>query len=116
MTPAQLIVEVQACNECHIKYRELCPRHEAMRKELEARAAATAPPNSAPLDLHDPRQQRALALRRLAFALNELDCAHGYMRNSDPGSSVLDDVQKVKDQVAGLQVTLQFRQRRENTP
>ena len=67
-------------------------------------------------DPSDPRTQRYYAIRRLWQARYDLDCAIGYLQNSDAGSSVIIDAQKTRDQVEQLQHTLEFRQRRDATP
>jgi hypothetical protein len=67
-----------------------------------------------PID--DPRNQRALALRRLAHAATELEAAVGYLRNSDPGSGVIEDTLVIRDKVQEMQRTLDWRQHREQTP
>lgn len=67
-------------------------------------------------DVADPREQRALALRRLAMAHYELDCALGYLKNSDPGSLVLESVASIADKVEEVQRTLEWRQRKDQTP
>lgn len=68
------------------------------------------------IDPNDPREQRALALRRLTQAHYELTCAVGYLQNSDPTSSVISDALIARDKVESLQATLEWRQRREATP
>lgn len=70
--------------------------------------------NAAPIE--DPREQRALALRRLGCAAYELQAAAGYLANSDPGSEVIDRAMSARDQVQALQRTLEWRQHREQTP
>lgn len=67
-----------------------------------------------PID--DPRNQRALALRRLAHAAYELEAAAGYLRNSDRGSGVIDDTMILRDKVQELQRLLEWRQHKEATP
>ncbi len=67
-------------------------------------------------DLNDPREQRGLALRRLAQAHYELDCALGYLQNSDSGSIVVDDARGLVDKLEALQRMLEWRQRKDDTP
>ena len=64
----------------------------------------------------DPREQRALAIKRLEQGQYELGCALGYLRNSDGGSRVVDDLVGIKDRAEDLIRTLEWRQQREDTP
>lgn len=67
-------------------------------------------------DPKDPRVQRYYAIRRLWQARYDLECAVGYLQNSDPGSKVIVDAQKAIVDVELLQNTLEWRQRKEQTP
>jgi hypothetical protein len=68
------------------------------------------------IDVADPREQRALALKRLEQGQYDLGCALGYLRNSDEGSRVIDDLLGIKDKTEDLIRTLEWRQRRDDTP
>jgi hypothetical protein len=67
-------------------------------------------------DANDPRVQRYYAIRRLWQARYDLECALGYLQNSDGGSKVIVDTHKAIVDVELLQNTLEWRQRREETP
>jgi hypothetical protein len=112
MTSTELLAAVIACRECTLVAPLMCALHDQRKKELEERARE--PPQL--LEPNDPREQRALALRHLVVARHELQAALGYLRNSDQGSVVIDDCQRLVDKTGHLQHTLDWRQRREATP
>lgn len=112
MTSTELLQAVLACRDCSLLTPLMCPVHDGQKKELEQRA--TEPVEVLAAD--DPRQQRALALRQLMHARFELQRGLDYLRNSDAGSVVLEDLQRLIDKAGHLQHTLEWRQRREGTP
>jgi hypothetical protein len=67
-------------------------------------------------DSNDPRVQRYYAIRRLWQARYDLECAIGYLQNSDPGSRVIVEAQRALVDIESLQNTLESWQRREATP
>lgn len=67
-------------------------------------------------DTSDPRVQRYFAIRRLWQARYDIDCAIAYLQNSDAGSSVIADAHKARADLDVLQSTLEWRQRKAQTP